>query len=531
MESDHGIYISSLLTLDDVRNIFRSVMDGTRREQICQRLSESIFFKNGKLYNYNPILRVFEVVKMRNGTSSRDQLKFILTEFLDSSVTHYLKTLDTEEAQTFEALRNEFESEYEKLKGDKFVKNMENYMIKLSRDYIVFDSDKFSIHFKNGRFDLTAGNFTQLSFDGRTKEMLVATCLPYDYMGYAEGTLDVIDTYLSKCFPETDAYFYMKRLIGKSLTANVKDCEFLINWGRGGGGKSMLLDAISECFCDGVYVYRASSQLFSSEHEMKMAFRNFSPAYRFILVEELDKHGMKAISAIKRLCDGSITFREQRTGFQTTETINAKLIATSNHKIKFDTDDTGILRRATFYEYKCRFTSNPSEVCEATLTFMKDPDYLQKRIPDSTQRKSALFSFFAREAYHYLNSYTPLIRPPCIQSGLDLPTWKLFVETRLIQHTNGSGRISKLSMRQLCQSYFMSSILEKDMIRELNNLQVTYNKNAEEKGCRGVFIGVSPSPDSVIVTFDSMAILGGGSNGDDDDGDDTMSIMTSSTNI
>ena len=531
METDNGIYITELLTINDVRNIFKCVMDGSKREQICQRLSKSIFFNKGKFYNYNPILRVFKVVEMSRCNSQKEQLKFILSEFLDYSVILFSHTSDEETRQSFEALRNEFESEYVKLTNNKFVKNLEFYMAKLSRDDLNFDSDKYSIHFKNGRFNLKDGTFTQLSFDGRTKDMLVLTYLPYDYTGFAEGDLNMIDTHLSKCFPEPEAYAYIKRLIGKSLVADTKDCEFLINWGRGGAGKSMLLDMLSECFIDGVYVYRASSQVFSSEQEMKMSFRNFSPAYRFILVEELDKDGMKATGGIKRLCDGSITFRQPGAGEQITEIINAKIIATSNHKINFDTDDGGILRRATFYEYKCRFTSNPYEVNEATLTFMKDSDYIQNKIPDSSQRKSAIFSFFARETYHFINSHAPFLRPSCILSGLDLPSWKSFVDTRLIRHTNGSGRISKQAMNQLCNSYFTTQIPEKTMIRELNVFQVVYNKNGDEKGCRGVFTGVSPSPAaSITIPFSSMAISGGGGNfNGDDHGDDTMSVLTSSS--
>ena len=515
-ESSRGIFITSLLDVDDIRVLFESVVDGTRREQICERLSQSIFFKDGKLFNYNPILRVFTCLE-RAGLTSKEQLKFILTEFLDKSVIHLTRTMNDEEREAFEALRNEFEKEYEKLRGSKFVKNLEQYVLKLSKFDINFDADKYSIHFENGRFDLRSGTFTHLEFDGRTKEMYVASCLPYNFVNEAFENIAVIDEYLRKCFPEPDAFDYIKKLIGKSLTADVGDCEFLINWGRGGGGKSTLLNMLSACLGDGIYIYRASATLFNSEHEMKMALRNFSPAFRFILVEELDKQSVKAISAIKRVCDGSITFRDDRSGVQTTEVINAKLIATSNLRIQLDPTDSGILRRGVFYEYKYRFTPNESEVNPSTLTFLSDPFYLSRMIPDITERNCSIFLFFAKEAWSYLQNRAPLTRPSCIQSGLELPSWSTFVESCLVRHANGSGRISKNSMLEQSLLFFKSPIDEKVMLRELQDKHVSYNKNGEEKGCRGVFIGVSfvhdESNTTKIPTVTMQSISGGGSSG------------------
>lgn len=82
-----------------------------------------------------------------------------------------------------------------------------------------------------------------------------------------------------------------------------------------------------------------------------MAMRGISPNIRFMMIEELDLGGAKALSEMKRICDGVIRFRENAGSDMVEYKMNAKMIVTSNFKIDLGEADSGILRRALYYEY------------------------------------------------------------------------------------------------------------------------------------------------------------------------------------
>lgn len=121
--------------------------------------------------------------------------------------------------------------------------------------------------------------------------------------------------------------------------------------------------------------------------------------------------------------------------------------------------------------------------------FLREADILELVIPDEDKRRRAFFNLIAYEAYKLLaNPDAKLPRPPCIQTGQDLPSWAKFIETQV--GFNAASRVHKDDLHFAANQYFGKIVLEQDLFTNLKSY-VQYDKSMKSGGQRGFFVGVS----------------------------------------
>ena len=492
---ERGYEFSSCLSARDFKDVFSSVTSNTATDIICNRLKESIIVVNNEVYNFNNAYNVWIHFKRYDELAVKKQIEFVVSRFISHSIEILSKT-STTDGEDFQKITTEFKKPFDKACEGKLVKNLEQYTMKLTSD-VGFNIDLQGIHFVNGRFNLLSGAFEP---DSRTKDSMINSCLPYDFMPPSAGMELLASEYFQRPYKEPGVWEYMKSYIGSCMVGSVKDCEFLLNWGVGGSGKSTLLNILSDIFKDS-YCYVGNSEMFNGETQMRMAIKGIPPSARFILIEEIDKVGVStnAISYIKKLCDGKIDIRDARGHNITTYSINAKMILTSNFLVSLDDTDTGILRRFMTYEYKNRLVLSNS-LGSSQIDYINvfpqqsllDLFRLKGYECDYSVIKSCAFVVFAREAFAKLNGNSVPRPNQYVPSGLELPTWHKFVSTFLEKKT--SSRVSKTVLLPVAQDFFKKEISQKDLLAGIQSCGIEYDKNLRVEGngdIRGAFTDVS----------------------------------------
>ena len=193
-------YVSRSLSGEQFKGIFSSYTDSERKDIICDCLSESIIIYNGGVYNFRPDGSYYLKVSRLDEYPVVKQIGYIVSEFLSWSLRIISET-STSEFESFQKLINEYSDEYEKAAGGKYLKNVDQYVMKLTH-VGTFDTDLKGIQFLNGRYDLVTGEFKENS---RKKEDYICTILPYEYIipttaneGKLTRDVQAIDFYMSQ---------------------------------------------------------------------------------------------------------------------------------------------------------------------------------------------------------------------------------------------------------------------------------------------------------------------------------------------
>jgi hypothetical protein len=473
----------SLLTASDFSAIFAAITENSKRDVIANRLRDSIRIRNNSLYCMDTESITWKINPRQASTS----LPIVFDLFIDQSIETLLKT-STDEKRSFDILRNEFDREFEKARGGKLSKNMEFYLNALTVDDI-FDQDIFGVHFLNGRFDLKSGTFRHLTEGGRTMEMGIASLLNYEWMPSSSEDTQLLVDQLKNLFRSEHELQYFLFYLGKCLSpTSTADCEFMIQFGLGGCGKSTLLNIIKTVFQDGVYAKSLNHNIFDNDAEFIRTIRGVPQSVRFILVEEIGK-GKKAVSNIKKLCDGSIAIREKGLNTTIDFRVNGKLFVTSNNYLEFE-GDTGIARRALYYKFKNRFAKVPEEIDPDNFVFGRNPFFSEDSIHKAwtSVHKCVFFNAIANFTAMHLGEQF-ISRPPTILSGLELPTWLTMLQTFFV--SDPAERVLKSHVVQFAVEYFYPKIVsEKDVINGLREIGVTYEPSFQINNIRGCFVGI-----------------------------------------
>ena len=149
-------------------------------------------------------------------------------------------------------------------------------------------------------------------------------------------------------------------------------------------------------------------------------------------------------------------------------------------------------------------------------------------IPDLDRRRCTIFNLLAYESFKFVTA-TKLAKPSCIESGLDLPTWFKFVETRL--NKDAAGRTHKDDLHDAVNRFFGEPVLEKALLDNLKASGVQYERALKYAGKRGFFIGVKFKPEEQIaissglsVVFSNMVVMASDDQSQISDITDSMSL-------
>lgn len=96
----------------------------------------------------------------------------------------------------------------------------------------------------------------------------------------------------------------------------------------------------------------------SAFDKMRTAYKSFSelaPSVRFLFAPELDATPKNSSSVFKCICDGELSVVKPGNSGSYNIKINAKLFCTSNSRILFNADVSGVKRRLQYCLYANRF--------------------------------------------------------------------------------------------------------------------------------------------------------------------------------
>ena len=131
---------------------------------------------------------------------------------------------------------------------------------------------------------------------------------------------------------------------------------------------------------------------------------------------------------------------------------------------------------------------------------------MSKTTPDLSRRRCAIFNLLAYESFKFVTA-TKLAKPSCTESGLDLPTWSKFVETR--PDRDAAGRTHRDDLHDAVNRFFGEPVLDKALLDNLKASGVQYERALKYGGKRGFFIGVKFRPEEQVATSSGLSVVPG----------------------
>ena len=148
--------------------------------------------------------------------------------------------------------------------------------------------------------------------------------------------------------------------------------------------------------------------------------------------------------------------------------------------------------------------------------------------PDRDRRRCAIFNLPAYEAFKLVTG-SKLAKPLCVESGLDLPTWLKFVDTRL--EKDDAGRVHKDDTHRAVNKFFGETVVDKALLDNLKASGVQYARELRFAGKRNFFTGVKFKPEEQVaissglsVVFSNMVVMASDDQSQISDVTDSMSL-------
>lgn len=226
------------------------------------------------------------------------------------------------------------------------------------------DSDPFIFNAANGTIDLRDGKFRPHdSADMLTK----ISPVNYD----EKASADVWEEFLSSVFGSDESIVeFCWKLFGYFLTGDVREDLFVIFWGAGSNGKSVLTKVLTDILGD--YSFTAPSTMLlekqgGEQHPTAMASLH---GRRLVLAAETGEGARLNEPVVKSLTGRDrISARRMREDFWNFDPTH-KLAISTNHKPIIRGTDTGIWRRIRLIPFTRTFWNGEQSNA-------KGPDYLQ----------------------------------------------------------------------------------------------------------------------------------------------------------
>lgn len=248
------------------------------------------------------------------------------------------------------------------------------------------------LSFTNGILEI--GTFTLRN--GQPDDM-ISVQLKYPYQPYRKEDAVGIKDFFRKIFPMKDLRKYVKSILASCIEGNTLDNHAYFLWGRGGNGKSRLVDLITEAFDPKVYMATIKISTFVTRRNAPgSADPNIAPAVgkHIVITQETTKReimnsgffkewlGLNIIP-YRELYDHERYFRPKfRTFFQV------------NHLPKFTEMDDGIARRPLVLPTLAKFVGPDLPEDRERWIFRQDPN-----LPDNISSWSRHFIAYLAHIY------------------------------------------------------------------------------------------------------------------------------------
>jgi phage/plasmid-associated DNA primase len=176
---------------------------------------------------------------------------------------------------------------------------------------------------------------------------------------------------------EMDAIDFLLYFLSTSLDWFPKEALFLIVYGGGSNGKSVLLEVFKRTLGE-MYARRMSLSFVTDQGRTKSA--SADPAImelknaRFVYYTESERNEKVNIAKVKEITGGDTISGRQIYATQENFRTNCNHMVTTNHRFVIETNEHAVWRRFLCYHFKIRFVEkiNPTEKFDR----LKDPDLI-----------------------------------------------------------------------------------------------------------------------------------------------------------
>lgn len=441
-----------LLNEDNIRSVFNTASNDEKITICTGVLVFSCFVKDDEIYTLD-----VESMLWKKEAYTNDTLKSNIVTFICSSIHYILR--NNEKFYDEIVIENNDEKQFKKLETEGFFGNIGTWKKKLTIDDVPVDQDKEHIHFKNGKYNVSTGQFSTRS----PYDAIITKCIMYDYKESTNEKLNEFHSFLKKIYREEDVLTYICTYIGKSLIDEVKTTDLLFLYGKGGSGKSTIFNLLRQTLTD-MYFYDLSPDAFDTNDNANRALSGITPNHKIILYNEPNPDSVKKSSYLKSLCDGHISVKVLYKKGNHTVSTSAKLFVTSNWILKFDAGnmDSGLNRRFLFYRHKNQFVNEVSNVDVDNFKFLASP-IGQSTYVMSDDDKSIVFNFFAHFARLQLD-----VKPEQLKNGLSLISVKKIFSYYMSESLNSYVSFSDILFIYRLSFPFVKDYKLNDLTEELN---------------------------------------------------------------
>jgi hypothetical protein len=473
---------SELLTYDDLEVLLSST-EPTERAKVVLPTIQKMYFKFDNItYKFNKEIIAYNEVKSLNDSN----LKAIISELITQSKYN----LDAKQKATFEKI---YKKEYPKLSELTTIsKYSECVMVELEKDTYKFADPQFNkIHFRNGYFDLTTGEFRNrvINVD------YINFYINRDYHKPSQESINKIYKIIDQIYTDKNDRDYLLQAFGIAMTGtSTQEQKVLFFIGKASAGKSTILSMLKLAFDKYVFELEASTftkTISKSEINKILNTYLYNRNIRISNVNEPEDTRMDE-SLFKDFVDGNIKTTTLYEDGQNSFKHYSKICMTANTMPKIKMDQ-GVIRRIEAYNHKTsKFVDTDEEVNEQQHMYKKDLNLL-KKLEENDELLNAISYIIVSHAVKY-NKGEIIKSTPAFQDFKDEiiksnDVVQDFIDKYIVKTNCESDKVGKNEMYNKFKEFQPKSNITAEQLRDdLKNKDFEYDFKKKLHNLHGVFL-------------------------------------------
>jgi phage/plasmid-associated DNA primase len=357
-------------------------------------------------------------------------------------------------------------------------------------EYKFSDCQFNKIHFKNGYYDMTNGQF----FKRIKNKDFVNFYIPRNYKKATQSSIDKVMGIIKQIYPVECERNYLLQSFAFAMTgtSTIKQ-KILILLGKGSSGKSTIIEMLSLAFSN--YIIALDRTLFSrgtTQTQVNKILNTFlaNRNIRITHINEPEDTKMDE-TLFKDFVDGNIKTTSLFKDGQNVFKHYSKITFTSNTmpKIKMD---TGVIRRLEAHKTLSNFTDKKEDVNEAKHIYLKNENLLTD-LSKSDDLMNAICDIIFDYALKYHNGEV-FPQPESFRDIKDEIVHSNdvigdFIEKYMIKTDNEKDKVGKSEAYDMFKQFKPKSLITEAQFREdMQHKGFEYQWKPKKNGIQGIFI-------------------------------------------